>query len=114
MTVYALDFWEHAPGAALMVWAAVHMLDFARAVGRWWSPVTTGAPLGAAATMRSEAFVAAAVIAGAGALARLVTTRSIREPMFGGVGAFLAFVPGWLANGSPEPALGGQNVGRPT
>src|SRR3546814_493092 len=71
MTVYALDFWEHAPGAALMVWAAVHMLDSARAVGRWWSPVTTGALLGAAATMRSEAFVAAAVIAGAGALARL-------------------------------------------
>src|SRR3546814_19977146 len=87
MTVYALDFWEHAPGAALMVWAAVHMLDFARAVGRWWSPVTTGALLGAAATMRSEAFVAAAVIAGAGALARLVTTRSIREPLVRGGGA---------------------------
>src|SRR3546814_3401342 len=59
--------------------------------------------------MRSEAFVAAAVIAGAGALARLVTTRSIREPLFGGVGAFLGFVPVWLANGALEHALGGQS-----
>src|SRR3546814_4037823 len=71
MTVYALDFWEHASGAALMVWAAVHMLGFARAVGRWWSPVPTGALLGPAATMRSDAFVAAAVIAGAGAMEQM-------------------------------------------
>src|SRR3546814_19130014 len=57
MPVYELDFWEHAPGAAMMVWAAVHLLDLARAVGRWWSPVTTGALLGDAEKLRSEAFV---------------------------------------------------------
>jgi hypothetical protein len=60
VAVYALDFWEHAPGLACMVWGVVLLFDVAegrRAVG---AALAGGALFGAAATMRTEALVYAA------------------------------------------------------
>src|SRR5207247_5147940 len=58
LTIYALDFWEHSLGVALMAWGVVVLLD---AVGRWPRAMAAGALFGAAATIRTEAFVFGAV-----------------------------------------------------
>lgn len=81
LTVYALDFWEHSLGAALVVWAVVLLVDAStppirRSRGntppaRWVIPsgialggyrraLAAGALFGIAATMRQEALVYAA------------------------------------------------------
>lgn len=58
--VYALDFWEHAPGLACMAWAVVVALD-AIDDPRLWRGLLVGALFGAAATMRTESMVYALV-----------------------------------------------------
>jgi hypothetical protein len=63
IAVYALDFWEHAPGVALVLWGTVFLLDVADRRGGWGSALASGACFGAAGTMRTEAFVYAAVAA---------------------------------------------------
>ena len=61
-TVYALDFWEHSLGLALMGWGTVAVLDAAkRAPVRWWLPAAAGVAFAAAASMRQEALVYGAV-----------------------------------------------------
>ncbi|HUP85608.1 MAG TPA: hypothetical protein VM143_08070 [Acidimicrobiales bacterium] len=56
LTIYALDFWEHSLGVALLAWAVVVLVD-ALGTFRWWRFAAAGALLGAAATMRTEALV---------------------------------------------------------
>jgi hypothetical protein len=60
VAVYALDFWEHAPGLACMVWGVVLLLDVADGRRGWVAALGGGALFGAAATMRTEALVYAA------------------------------------------------------
>jgi hypothetical protein len=57
LTIYAVDIWEHAIGVALMLWAAVFLLDVVDGEDRWWKPIAAGALLGGAFTMRTEALV---------------------------------------------------------
>ncbi len=63
LTVYALDFWEHSLGVALLAWAMVLLVDVL--TGRWSRPWTAallaGLLFGAAATLRTEALVYLAV-----------------------------------------------------
>ena len=56
LTIYALDFWEHSLGVALMAWAVVLLVD-ALASFRWWRVGVAGALLGSSATMRTESLV---------------------------------------------------------
>ena len=56
MTIYALDFWEHTWGAALVLWSMIGLYD---AIGgaRLRPAVLAGCAVGVAATMRQEALV---------------------------------------------------------
>jgi hypothetical protein len=61
LAVYALDFWEHAPGVGLALWAIVFTFDVVDGRAGWRGALASGALFGAAATMRTEALVYAAV-----------------------------------------------------
>ena len=63
LAVYALDFWEHAVGVAAMMWAIVLLDDVVHGRAGWRAAGGAGALFGLAATMRTEAFVYAAVAA---------------------------------------------------
>jgi len=64
IAIYALDFWEHAPGVAFVLWAVVFMYDLLDGRAGWRGALAAGALFGAAATMRTEALVYAAVAVG--------------------------------------------------
>lgn len=98
IVLYSLDFWEHAPGAALMVWGVVHALDVALERDRPWTPLAVGALLGAAATLRSEAFVVTLVAVSAACLAVVLARRSLVRPMQVGLLAVAGFGGPWFAN----------------
>jgi hypothetical protein len=105
MAVYALDFWEHAPGAALMLWAAVHLADLA--IGSTTRPylgsgAAAGLLLGAAATMRTEAFVVALVATAAASLGLLVRTRRPLPVLAPGTATVVGFGTAFLVGGVLE------------
>ena len=74
VAIYALDFWEHAPGVALICWAVVLLYDLLDGRAGWRAALAAGALLGAAATMRTEALVYAAVLGGIAAVVLLRRT----------------------------------------
>ncbi|MEX1006547.1 MAG: hypothetical protein WD271_01730 [Acidimicrobiia bacterium] len=57
VAIYALDFWEHSLGLALMLWGVVLLFDITEARAGCWGALAAGALFGAAATMRTEALV---------------------------------------------------------
>ncbi len=61
VAIYALDFWEHSLGLALMLWGVVVVLDVIDGRAGWRGAIGAGALFGAAATMRQEALVYLAV-----------------------------------------------------
>ncbi|MCJ7438361.1 MAG: hypothetical protein MUP97_11460 [Acidimicrobiia bacterium] len=61
VVVYALEFWEHTLGLAAMLGGVVLFLDVADGKAGWRSALLGGTCFGLAATMRTEAFVYAAV-----------------------------------------------------
>jgi hypothetical protein len=69
LTVYALDFWDHALGLGLMLWGIAALVDLvdrdSSTAGERWPAVRRGAVaglcFGLAAIVRTEAFVYAAV-----------------------------------------------------
>jgi hypothetical protein len=62
LTIYALDFWEHSWGVALMAWGVVLVWDVVEADGRRWGrAAVAGALLGLSFTMRTETLVYVAV-----------------------------------------------------
>jgi hypothetical protein len=64
VTIYALDFWEHSIGLALIAWAAVVAFD-AFEEPRWWRGLLAGGLFGLAATTRTEAVIYGALTLGA-------------------------------------------------
>ncbi|MEX0666304.1 MAG: hypothetical protein WD598_16240 [Acidimicrobiia bacterium] len=62
IAVYALDFWEHALGAGLILWGAVMLLDVYESRAGWRGGLTAGTLFGLAATMRTEALVYVVVL----------------------------------------------------
>ncbi len=100
MAIYALDFWEHAPGVACIVGAVALLAGIvdgapvpARALG-------AGALLGLAATMRTEALVYTLVAVGAAAVALLLQRRPSAAALRLGVLAVAGFAVPWVV----EPA----------
>ena len=64
MTIYALDFWEHSWGVALMAWAVVKLWDVVESdARRWTSAAWAGALFGLSFTMRTETLVYVGVAA---------------------------------------------------
>lgn len=91
VVIYALDFWEHTVGLALMAWGAVALLDLLDTKARrstWASAGLAGLAFGAAATMRTEALIYLAVFAAVVGVTVLVRDRSL--PRWIGPGIALA------------------------
>lgn len=61
VAVYALDFWEHTVGLALLGWAAVALLDVVDGRAGWRGGLAGGVAIGLAGTMRTEALAYGAV-----------------------------------------------------
>lgn len=57
VAIYALDFWEHSIGLALMMWGVVRAIDVMRSERGLGAATTVGVLFGAAASMRQEALV---------------------------------------------------------
>lgn len=79
--IYALDFWEHALGLALMLWGIILLLDVLDRRGGWRGALGAGALFGAAATMRTEALVYLLATAGLVCTVMLVRERHVRRPI---------------------------------
>jgi hypothetical protein len=76
LAIYALDFWEHSWGVALMGWALVFLTDVVdESEAARWKAVAAGVLFGIGATMRTEAFVYGAV---AGVIAAVLVVRARR------------------------------------
>lgn len=109
VAVYALDFWEHAPGVALLLGAIAAyaaIVDGDRSV--WWG-VAAGAALGSAATMRTESFVYGLVVVAVAGGTLLVRTRRPWVPLQLGVLSVAGFAVPWLANRVVEGLVGGNS-----
>ena len=109
ITVYALDFWEHAPGVACLVGAVALLAGVVDG-----SPVAARAPaagalLGLGATMRTESFVYALVAVGGCVGMLVLQDRSVGRAVRVGAGAVAGFAGPWLANAALERALGGNS-----
>jgi hypothetical protein len=108
VAIYALDFWEHSLGLALMLWGVVwllRMLDDDHVVR---AALVAGVLFGGAATMRTEALVYLVVCGGIAGLVYLWRSRAVVGALLRG-GALLAgaALP-LVANGVLERmALGG-------
>jgi hypothetical protein len=107
LAIYALDFWEHSLGLALMLWGVVWLL---RAVEspRTRDAVVAGLLFGAAATMRTEALVYLVVCGGVMCILRLVRTRALGGTVLrGGALVLGAAIPLVANDGFEQLVLGG-------
>ncbi|MET0903344.1 MAG: hypothetical protein ABWZ52_08895 [Acidimicrobiales bacterium] len=109
MVLYALDFWEHAPGVACIVGATALLagiVDGDRVLAR---ALGAGALLGLAATMRTESFTYALVAVGLCSAITLATHRSLRRSIMIGLLCIAGFAVPWLGNQLLESQLGGNS-----
>lgn len=111
LVIYALDFWEHAPGVACMVGAVALLALILTGDRRPGWAVVAGALLGLAATMRTEAFVYALVAVGLACVLELGSSRSIRAPVQIGALSLVGFAGPWIANMLLEQWIGGNDRG---
>jgi hypothetical protein len=109
VAIYALDFWEHSWGLALMLWAAVFLLDVAEARAGWRAALAGGALFGAAATMRTEALVYLFVAAAVACLTIAARERALRTAITRG----LAIVAGAVTVLASNQLLERLTIGAP-
>ncbi len=115
MVVYALDFWEHSIGVALVAWSALLLDDVARGRRALWWAGAAGAGFAAAATLRNEALVYGAATLALAAWRWWVRRRGgeavggalVRSAVSWTVGFAVVFG----ANAALEAALAGQARG---
>ena len=115
LTVYALDFWEHSLGVALVVWAVIGVLDASRPEGSWRPALVAGLLFGLAAAMRQEALIYG-FVAGCALGVRLLSGGRLVATLARGGALTAGFVSAWVANGALETAVIGdtQRAGRST
>jgi len=110
LTIYALDFWEHSMGVALMAWAAFLLFDLATGDARWWRALAAGLLLGTAATMRTEALVYAAVITAVACVVFLVRSRRLVAVIVAGLAVSAGLVVPLFGNQLLEHATVGGTI----
>lgn len=111
VTIYALDLWEHSLGLALMGWAAVVLVDAVEQRPTWWRGAVAGVLFGAAAAMRTEAFVYAFVMVALACLAIVLgRRRSFSTALATGVSAVVGFALAFGANLVLETVLLGAQI----
>jgi hypothetical protein len=104
MTIYALDFWEHTLGVALVGWAVVLLLDVLTNEGSWWRAAIAGFLVGTAATMRTEAFVYGAVATAVVSGLLLIRRRRVVASMAVGLAAAAGLALPLIGNNMLEQA----------
>ncbi len=92
LAVYALDFWEHAPGVAFVLWGIVFLYDVVDRRSGWRGAIASGLCFGAAFTMRTESLVYAAA---AGAVAAVVIVARARRERRLDAGRWVGVAVGW-------------------
>ena len=97
LTVYALDFWEHSIGVALMVWAVVGVLDASRSEGSWLPALGAGLLFGIAASMRQEALIYG-FVSGLALGLRLLTAGRPLAMLARGAALIVGFGVAWQVN----------------
>lgn len=98
LAVYALDFWEHAPGVAFVLWGVVLCYDVVDRRAGWWAALGSGCCFGAAFTMRTESLVYAAAAAGVAGVVVLARAHRERRLEIGRwIGAGVAWSGGLMA-----------------
>ena len=110
LSLYALDFWEHSVGVALMAWAVVVLLDMLDAPRRWPRALAAGLLVGTAATLRTEALVYGAVATAAACLLLLWRHRRLFGPVVVGLAAVIGLAVPLVANAALESASTGGTV----
>ena len=108
--IYALDFWEHAPGTALVLWAVVLLLEEIERSATWWRPLVAGLLFGAAFSMRTESLVYAAVAVGVAGLVTLVPRQGIAVAARLGLAAVVGIIPPIVLNQLLEVATAGGSI----
>ena len=88
VAIYALDFWEHSLGLALMLWGVVWLLRLLDDEHGLRAALVAGALFGGAATMRTEALVYLVVCGATAALVYLWRSRAVAATVLRG-GALL-------------------------
>lgn len=109
LVIYALDLWEHSLGVACMAWAVVAVFDAVERRTTWWQGLAAGLLFGAAASMRTEAFVYVAITlaVACGALV-LDQRRRIGDALLVGATAVAGFAVAFGANTLLERAVLGE------
>jgi hypothetical protein len=111
IAIYALDFWEHAPGVACILGAVALLAGVVDGEPPVSRALGAGALLGLAATMRTEAFVYTLVAVGIACVALLLQRRPVARAVQVGVLAIVGFAGPWIANSLLESAVGGTDRG---
>lgn len=102
LAIYALDFWEHALGLALMLSGVVLLLRMLDDEHATRDALLAGLCFGAAATMRTEALVYLVVCGGVACLTLLQRRRALAEPCARGVALLAGAAVPLLANEALE------------
>lgn len=108
LAIYALDFWEHTIGVALMGAGVLVLYDAIECRPTWWRGALAGLAFGAAFSMRTEALVYTATtfaIAGVVLWSRRGALAAVRTGVLGVAGFVVAFV----ANATLEGVVLGQS-----
>jgi len=102
LAIYALDFWEHSVGVALMAWGAVALYDAVHDRPNWWRGLAAGAAFGAAFSMRTEALAYGFAMVGVACLMLLVARKNLAGAVLTGATAVVGLVTMLLANATLE------------
>ena len=110
VVIYALDFWEHAPGLALMAWGVLALVDAVERHPTWWRGLLAGLAFGAAFAMRTEAAAYAVVTIAVACLTLLLSRRNLRGALVTGATAVVGLVLMFAANAGLEVAVLGSTI----
>jgi hypothetical protein len=111
LTIYALDLWEHSLGVGLMAWGVVALYDAVFVAPKWWRGALAGLAFGAAAALRTEAFVYVLASASIACVALVVRRpRSLIGAVRVGVWAVVGFAAAFGANLLFETAVLGEQL----
>ena len=113
LVLYAIDFWEHSIGVALMGWAIVllvALVDDRRRGRRVLRALGAGILFGAAATLRTEALVYAGIATAAVCVVVLWRERRLGGPVLAGLAVVIGLAIPLAGNVALERATIGGTV----
>ena len=102
LAIYALDFWEHSIGVALMAWGAVALYDAVHDRPTWWRGLAAGAAFGAAFSMRTEALAYGFAMIATACLVLWIGRKNLAGGVLTGATAAVGVVALFMANAALE------------